>query len=354
MQPDRSSAPARRPGWDALLLAFLVIARLRVNSFAEAGLFEHFQNVTTHPFWGNLLSEQAEAAFGPWFGDPIALLLAAMSIGALIAYLVADLVGSRDRGLGAGGWEPEAESRWRSRVKTGLVWTIIAFTVLIPTLKLATLRHENLPHSYSHDGGVIQTEATIDYFLSGKNPYIEDYRSTPMAEWGLEEFRTALDHYPYLPWTFVASAPVKLISDALLGWYDQRFVYLIVFRVGADPGDPSGGARAYALAAGLADAAGPQPDHGSRPHLRPERSLRLVLDRPRLLAPGACWFIFGVSKPITDYRSPITGSPIRRRLWPRLRQQTNRLVPGAFFCTVIGTRPARTRGATFRVRFQQC
>lgn len=117
-------------------------------------------------------------------------------------------------------------------MKAGLVWAIIAFTVLLPTVKLTLLRHENLPQSYSHDGGVIQTEATIDYFLSGKNPYSEDYRSTPMADWGLPEFRTALDHYPYLPWTFVASAPVKLLSDALLGWYDQRFVYLLVFVMG--------------------------------------------------------------------------------------------------------------------------
>ena len=78
---------------------------------------------------------------------------------------------------------------------------------------MVLLRHENLPQSYSHDGGVIQTEAAIDFFLAGRNPYVEDYRSTPMAEWGLPEFRTALDHYPYLPWTYVFSAPVKLVSD---------------------------------------------------------------------------------------------------------------------------------------------
>ena len=36
----------------------------------------------------------------------------------------------------------------------------------------------------------------------------------PMAEWGIDEFRTALYHYPYLPWTFLFSAPFKLLSDA--------------------------------------------------------------------------------------------------------------------------------------------
>ncbi len=216
------ASPLGRPGWDALLLTLLLLARLRINSLAEASLFEHFENVTRHSLLGRILSDQAEAAFGPWFGDPIALLLAALSLAALLAYLVIDLAAAdRPRQL-------QSQARFQ-RAKLALVWLIIACTVLLPTLKLALLRHENLPHSYSHDGGVLQTEAAVDFFLSGRNPYSEDYRATPMADWGLPEFRTALDHYPYLPWTFVFSAPVKLASDALLGWYDQRFVYLLVF-----------------------------------------------------------------------------------------------------------------------------
>ncbi|HSN75869.1 MAG TPA: hypothetical protein VL334_12405, partial [Anaerolineae bacterium] len=244
------------PGWDALLLAVLLLARLRINTLAEAGLFEHFQNVTGHSLLGRILSDQAEAAFGPWFGDPIALVLAALSLAALLIYLVVDLAGADRAGqqrpasapvgqdaAGSVGDRPEPpvvvgdrgpsrrDRPERLRVKTLLVWLIIVLTVLLPTLKLALLRHENLPHSYSHDGGVLQTEAAIDFFLSGRNPYVEDYRDTAMADWGLPEFRTALDHYPYLPWTFVFSAPVKLLSDAVLGWYDQRFVYLGVFVV---------------------------------------------------------------------------------------------------------------------------
>ncbi|MFZ2359239.1 MAG: hypothetical protein WA040_07820 [Anaerolineae bacterium] len=259
-EPSAAAEPASlpdRPGWDALLLAVLLLARLRINTLAEASLFEHFQNVTGHSLLGRILSDQAEAAFGPWFGDPIALLLAALSLAALLVYLVVDLaaagraerqdtagsVGDRPERVGTGSVGDRPERVW---VKTGLVWLIIAFTVLLPTLKLALLRHENLPHSYSHDGGVLQTEAAIDFFLSGRNPYVEDYRATPMADWGLPEFRTALDHYPYLPWTFVFSAPAKLLSDALLGWYDQRYVYLLVFIV------------ALVLAARLAPASRPR------------------------------------------------------------------------------------------------
>ena len=65
--------------------------------------------------------------------------------------------------------------------------------------------------------------------LQGRNPYVENYLSTPMAEWGINEFRTALYHYPYLPWTFLSSAPFRVLSRAAIGWYDQRFVYLLLF-----------------------------------------------------------------------------------------------------------------------------
>jgi hypothetical protein len=226
--PRRDALLPGRPGWDALLLAVLLLSRLRINTLAEATLFEHFENVTQHSLLGRLLSDQAENAFGPWFGDPVALLLVALSLGVFIVYLVADLVAADrespdDAGLGhLSGY----------RLKLVLIWLLIALTVLLPALKLVLLRHENLPQSYSHDGGVIQTEVTIDFLLSGRNPYVEDYRDTPMAEWGLPEYRTALDHYPYLPWTFVFSAPFRLAGDRFLGWYDQRFVYLLAFIAG--------------------------------------------------------------------------------------------------------------------------
>jgi hypothetical protein len=92
------------------------------------------------------------------------------------------------------------------------------------------LRHVSAPAAYAHDGGVIQTEATIQYLLAGVNPYVADYQNTPMAEWGTE-YRTALYHYPYLPWTFLFSAPFYLVSTAVIGWFDQRVVYLLLFAI---------------------------------------------------------------------------------------------------------------------------
>ena len=206
-----------RKSIDVLLLFALLLARVMLNKFAEAGLFEHFKNVTTSPVLGKLLPTGAADAFGPWYGDPIFLLLTAVGLLAFMAYVLFDLLKER---LGA---------KTAFNLKFILLWIIILTAVILPSMKMIILRHENLPQSYSHDGGVIQTEAAVDYFLEGKNPYVEDYTNTPMADWGFEQFRTALTHYPYLPATFVLSAPVKLASDALLGWYDQRFTYLLLF-----------------------------------------------------------------------------------------------------------------------------
>ncbi len=206
-----------RKSFDVLLLFILLLARIMLNKFAEAGLFEHFKNVTTSPALSKLLPAGAAEAFGPWYGDPIFLLLTAVSLLAFLTYVALDLFRAR--------LAEKTMFRW----KYLLLWIVILTTVILPSLKMTILRHENLPQSYSHDGGVIQTEAAVNYFLQGQNPYIETYRNTPMAEWGFQQFRTALDHYPYLPATFVLSAPVKLLFEATLGWYDQRFTYLILF-----------------------------------------------------------------------------------------------------------------------------
>jgi hypothetical protein len=215
MTPTNPDSHLRR--LDALLLAVLVVARIRIDTLAEAAVLPQRQaDVARHPFLGSLLSPRAMTLLAEQqFVDPIGLILIVLALGCLLAYLLAD--------------EFIVAERSRFRTKLVLVWAIVLLTVFGPSLKLTLLRHDNGPASYSHDGGVIQTEATIDYLLRGRNPYVEDYLDTPMAEWGISEFRTALYHYPYLPWTFLFSAPLRLLSDAAIGWYDQRFVYLILF-----------------------------------------------------------------------------------------------------------------------------
>lgn len=213
------SAPVSRPGWDSLLLALLTVAALQINGFAQAAaLPQRVEDVLRHPILGRLLSPAGYAAMGtqgPVPGDPIGLLLNALALGFLLVYLVADLA------------RP-------NRLRHGLQWVALIGVLLsalyLPTAKLILLRQQSGPASYTHDGGVIQTEATIRFLLEGRNPYVEDYVDTSMAEWGFSEYRTALYHYPYLPWTFLFSAPFYLVGQAV-GFYDQRLVYLLLMAV---------------------------------------------------------------------------------------------------------------------------
>lgn len=202
---------------DALLLIVLVLARIRIDSLAEAAVLPMRQeDVVRNPWLGRLLPAETMTLLAQQqFVDPIGLLLIVAAVGCLLAYLlVHEFVGSE---------------RARYWARLSLIWAIVLLTVFASSLKLTLLRRDSGPASYSHDGGVIQTEVTIDYLLQGRNPYVEDYVKTPMADWGINEFRTALYHYPYLPWTFLFSAPFRLLADRLLGWYDQRFVYLLLF-----------------------------------------------------------------------------------------------------------------------------
>lgn len=212
-----SRAPNRQPNWDVFVVALLVFALLQIVGLAEQAALPHrLQDVLRHPILGNLLPQAGYAAMGdvgPRPGEPIGLVLNALTLGALIAYTLFDLALT----------EPQ-----RTRWKAWALAALIATAVVLPTIKLILLREGSGPASYTHDGGVIQTEATVQYLLAGKNPYTEDYVDTPMAEWGFSEYRTALYHYPYLPWTFIFSAPFYLLGQAV-GFYDQRIVYLLLF-----------------------------------------------------------------------------------------------------------------------------
>lgn len=200
-------------------MALLTVATLQIHGFAQASaLPTRVADVMRHPWLGGLLPPAGLAAMGeigPVPGEPIGLLLNALTLGGLLVYLLADLLSHKRIGL---------------RLKWAALIAILLTALVLPTAKLILLRAQSGPASYTHDGGVIQTEATIDFLLHGRNPYVEDYVDTPMAEWGFSEFRTALYHYPYLPWTFVFSAPFYLLGQAV-GFYDQRLVYLALLAV---------------------------------------------------------------------------------------------------------------------------
>ncbi|MEM7534289.1 MAG: hypothetical protein AAF639_19060 [Chloroflexota bacterium] len=214
-------------GWDVLLLGILVFAHLQITGFAESTLPHRLQDVLRHPILGNILpaaGEEAMGSIGPRPGEPLGLVLNAILLGLLLLYALVDV------------WGNPVSLNFNRRVhistkaKWLLLWAILIAALFLPTTKLILLRQGSGPASYTHDGGVIQTESTIQFFLEGKNPYSEDYTETPMAEWGFSEYRTALYHYPYFPWTYIFSTPFYLIGQAL-GLYDQRMVYLLLMAI---------------------------------------------------------------------------------------------------------------------------
>jgi hypothetical protein len=202
---------ARIPSVDAFLLFILVLARVRIDTLAQLVLPQRHQDVASLPLTNFFLNPKAQELLKDWLTDPLSLLIISTAFGLLALYFVVDAIKPRFYSL-----------------KLGLTYGIILVTVVAESALYIMLRHQTGPAAYTHDGGVIQTEEAIKFFQAGKNPYVEDYTQTPMAEWGLD-YKTALYHYPYLPWTFLFSWPFFQGFEATLGWYDQRFVYLLLF-----------------------------------------------------------------------------------------------------------------------------
>lgn len=201
---------------ESLLLTVLVVARVRIDTLADLVAPRPEETIRGLPLVGGLLDDQAWALMRQWLTDPFSLLLIAATFALLGLYFAVDA--GRHR-------LPDTTVH---RIKLGLIVALVGCTVVAQSLFLIALRQATGPAAFTHDGGVIQTEAALDMLLAGENPYAEDYLDTPLAEWGLEK-RTALYHYPYLPWTLLSSIPAKLLIESALGWYDQRFVYLALF-----------------------------------------------------------------------------------------------------------------------------
>ncbi|HJX37266.1 MAG TPA: glycosyltransferase family 87 protein [Anaerolineae bacterium] len=204
--------------FDVLLLFALLLARVRIDTLADRLVAQRrVELIKRIPLVGSLLPQKSLDLLEHWMTDPISLLLISITFALLILYVFFDL------------WQG-ASRQARQRAKLAVLFSVIFTTVIALSVFSILLRQVAGPATFSHDGGVIQTEEAIKFLLAGKNPYVEDYVNTPLAEWGLE-YRTALYHYPYLPWTFLFSAPFYGASEALLGWYDQRFVYLALFLI---------------------------------------------------------------------------------------------------------------------------
>lgn len=150
--------------------------------------------------------------------------LKAVATGLLVAYLVI----SHLTWLGF-----LEDMSWRTyTVKLSLLLAIAAVLVLIPTAVSILARQVQGPETNAHDG-VVQIEAAIRLLLRGENPYAATYEQTPLADWswGHPYPNPALYYLAYLPFMFLSGVPIHLLLSATLGWYDQRFLYLLALAV---------------------------------------------------------------------------------------------------------------------------
>jgi hypothetical protein len=193
-----------RLSWDTILFIVLWLARFWSNELAVLVLPSRTDNVSLVVHLTHIL-----------YYDPIPALLLLV----LVLYVGADLL---------------LTGHTQFRVKLVALWLSIIAFVIIPTGLAILYRYKTFPYLYTHDGA-IQTEEAIKFLLAGKNPYAESYAATPMGQWPFHEpgvsRNPALDHLPYLPFTFLSAIPLYLTAQITLGWYDQRLVYLLMFVV---------------------------------------------------------------------------------------------------------------------------
>lgn len=80
-----------------------------------------------------------------------------------------------------------------------------------------------------HDGAY-QVELALDYLANGENPYVNTYEDPRMLIMGPIVYENpAVEHLVYLPGLLLLSMPFQSMVTALVGFYDQRLLYLLAF-----------------------------------------------------------------------------------------------------------------------------
>lgn len=116
------------------------------------------------------------------------------------------------------------------RSKNIVLWGLLIVIICAAFFSEIQLRHESLPTFHVHDI-VIQQEYAIQYFLSGKNPYAENYFGTPLEDWHYSdtEKNPALYHYVMQPFYTLFAVPFHVVSGRVLGYFDGRIPLMFLF-----------------------------------------------------------------------------------------------------------------------------
>lgn len=111
---------------------------------------------------------------------------------------------------------------------------LVLFAVIVPMIGMMSLRQAGGPAVAVHDDPIQQEEA-VKFLLQGKNPYVEDYTQTPLADWsggtifGMQN--PALFHVIALPGHIILSTILQVPLHAVFGFFDERFLYLLAYFV---------------------------------------------------------------------------------------------------------------------------
>lgn len=123
-------------------------------------------------------------------------------------------------------WPENGVERRRSvdTARVIILSLLVLLVLVVPLLSGIHLRHVYADVGYTHDHP-LQDEIAAKVLLSGRNPYDFDYRTTPLFAW--DPKNPALDHLVSLPFEFLIAVPASIVSEALIGWYDHRFLHLL-------------------------------------------------------------------------------------------------------------------------------
>lgn len=154
---------------------------------------------------------------------PTLALVAALTMGLLVLYALVDVYSDGWSGVATA--VRVAARSWRLRL--GLVLALLGMLVVWPEWYGILARHAARPWNYVHDTAM-QVEEAMKFLLAGKNFYAQTYVHTSMVHWySSPSIAAALYHTDRPPFGIVGSLPFYLLAKAAIGWFDERFVYLL-------------------------------------------------------------------------------------------------------------------------------
>jgi len=119
-----------------------------------------------------------------------------------------------------------------------LIWFAVIYFICVMMISHILIRHNTGDDFYVHDS-VVLTEAATKFLSEGRNFYQENYYDTPYAIYkgifydvnGPRHDNPAMTQYPYLPFIPVFSLPLYHLFSNLFGFFDERFVHLLLFLI---------------------------------------------------------------------------------------------------------------------------